>query len=202
MNPLMLSIRRPLRAGIAASFLLLAPFAGAHAMSNEDHKMADHKTLDESILTALRNCQQRYPSCAAATKDSAAILVFPSVIKADLIVGGAGGKGALLENGKITGYYNIGAASAGLQAGIENTSHVYVFNTAESVRELKQGQDWKMGGTAGATLMTENAHKRGSTGNVSAFIFNAKGLQAGISLDVFSVWKADAPRPKAMPSRS
>lgn len=154
-----------------------------------------HATLDRKVTATLEQCQQVSPSCAETTKNAAGVLVFPKVIKADLIVGGAGGKGALIENGKITGYYNIGAGSAGLQAGIEDASQVYVFRTPEALANLKEGQDWKVGATAGVTVVTADANASAATGNILAYVFNSKGLDAGISLDVFDVWKAGQERP-------
>src|SRR5689334_4310627 len=135
---------------------------------------AANANLDNRIISTLQECQRVSTSCATTTKDALGILVFPSVVKADLIVGGAGGKGALVENGKITGYYNLGAASAGLQAGIENASQVYVFRTREALDKLKNGQDWKVGATAGVTLVTADANAQGVTGDVLAYVFDAK----------------------------
>lgn len=156
---------------------------------------AADSTLDKSVMSTLQQCQKISPTCTTTTKDATGILVFPSVIKADLIIGGAGGKGALIENGKITGYYNIGAGSAGLQAGVEKASQVYVFRTPEALAKLKEGADWKAGATAGVTLVTADAAASSVTGDVLAYIFDAKGLNAGISLDVFDVWKSGQKRP-------
>jgi lipid-binding SYLF domain-containing protein len=62
--------------------------------------------------------RNRYYSGAKALGDKAiGILLFPSVTKADFILGAQGGDGALFEKGKITGHYNTGALSVGLQAG-------------------------------------------------------------------------------------
>ena len=48
-----------------------------------------------------------------------AVLVFPSILKAGFIVGAQGGNGALIVDGKTVAYYNISAASYGLQAGVQ-----------------------------------------------------------------------------------
>lgn len=152
-------------------------------------------SLDKSVMDTLLQCQQVSSSCAATTKNAAGVLVFPNVIKADLIIGGAGGKGALVENGKITGYYNIGAASAGLQAGVESSSQIFVFRTSASLAELKKGPNWKAGATAGVTLITTDTNAAEVTGDVLAYIFDAKGLHAGVALDVFDVWKTANKRP-------
>jgi lipid-binding SYLF domain-containing protein len=159
--------------------------------------MADDSSLDGSVISTLKECQRISLSCASTTENVVGILVFPSVIKADLIIGGAGGKGALIENGTITGYYNIGAASAGLQAGVEKASQVYVFRTQAALTKLKEGPDWKAGATAGVTLVKADANAQSVTGDVLAYIFDAKGLNAGISLDVFDVWKSGKNRPQS-----
>jgi len=161
------------------------------------HAMAVDAALDSSVMSTLSDCQRISTSCASTTKNAAGILVFPSVVKADLIIGGAGGKGALIENGKITGYYNIGAGSAGLQVGVDSASQVYVFRSVQALTNLKQGPDWKVGAAAGVTLVNTDANAKAITGDVLAYIFNAKGLNAGISLDVFDVWKAGQARPQS-----
>src|SRR6185503_11956492 len=74
-------------------------------------------SLNIAVMETLRQCQQMSGSCAANTKTAVGVLVFPSVLKADLLIGGSGGKGALIENGRVTEYYSIGSISAGLQAG-------------------------------------------------------------------------------------
>jgi len=152
-------------------------------------------TLDKSVMAALEKCQKISLSCSATTKDATGILVFPSVVKADLIIGGSGGKGALIEDGKITGYYSTGAASAGLQAGVEDTSQVYVFRSPEALAQLKGGSDWKASASAGVTLIATDANTNSATGKVLAYVFDAKGLHAGLSLDVFDVWKTGQVRP-------
>lgn len=157
--------------------------------------MGQDPTLDKSIMTTLKQCQQVSTSCAAQTDSATGILVFPNVIKADLIVGGSGGKGALIEDGKITGYYNIGSASAGLQAGVESASQVYVFRSEKALAQLKSGNDWKVGASSDVTVVDANANARAISGDVLAYVFDSKGLHGGISVDVFNIWKAGQPRP-------
>jgi lipid-binding SYLF domain-containing protein len=158
--------------------------------------MVRDPAFDKMVMDTLAQCQQVSSSCATTAKNAMGILVFPNVVKADLIVGGAGGKGALIENGRITGYYNIGAASAGLQAGIETANQVYIFRTAEALAKLKEGRDWKVDTAAGVTLITADANVRGNAdSDVLAYVFDSKGLHAGVSIDVFSVWRSGESRP-------
>jgi lipid-binding SYLF domain-containing protein len=151
--------------------------------------------LDKSVMATLEQCQQVSSSCRAQSKAAVGILIFPSVVKADLLVGGSGGKGALIENGQVTGYYSIGSGSVGLQAGIENSSQVYVFHTPEALSKLKSSPDWKAGASAGVTVVAADANAESVTGDVLAYVFDSKGLNAGVSLDVFDVWKTGKVRP-------
>jgi lipid-binding SYLF domain-containing protein len=178
--------------GLAA--LILGLFTANASMAAPNDR---NESLDQAVMQTLANCQSISASCRDTTKDALGVLVFPSVVKADLIVGGAGGKGALIENGKITGYYNIGAASAGLQAGVENASQVYVFRSQEALNDLKQNNDWKVGANAGVTVVNKDANASAVSGNVLAYIFDSKGLNAGVAANVFNVWKAGKPRPQA-----
>lgn len=181
-------MRKKYLVATAAFILGLGAFNGAaHAQ--------DNAALDQSVTATLQQCQQISASCASSTENAAGILVFPNVVKADLIVGGAGGKGALIQHGKITGYYDIGAASAGLQAGIEGASQVYVFRTPEALARLKEGHDWKVGAAAGVTVVTADANAKAATGNVLVYVFDSKGLNAGVAVDVFDIWKAGQKRP-------
>jgi lipid-binding SYLF domain-containing protein len=183
------SFSRPAKMAAIAMTLGLATLGGSLAQA------AGSASLDKSVMSTLAQCRQISTSCSASADKALGLLVFPSVVKADLLVGGAGGEGALVENGKITGYYKIGAITAGLQAGIEKTSQVYAFQTAQSLAELKNGPDWKVGASAGVTVVEADANARGATGNVLAYIFDAKGLHAGISVDAFDVWKSGEARP-------
>src|SRR5438477_11363521 len=124
-----------MRNHLTTAVVLIIGLAGLNPQAFADEQ---HAALDKSVMMTLEECQRMSSSCAATTKNAMGVLVFPSVVKADLIVGGAGGKGALIENGRITGYYNLGAASAGLQVGVENSSQVYVFRTQEALAKLKE----------------------------------------------------------------
>ena len=175
----------------AIAILILGLFTFNTGVVRADGDVA----LDKSVMDTLRTCQKISTSCADTTKTAAGVLVFPNVVKADLIIGGAGGKGALIENGVITGYYNIGAASAGIQAGVESASQVYVFRTSDALAKLKDGSEWKAGATADVALIEADANARKATGSVLTYVFDAKGLHAGISLDVFRIWKVGQARP-------
>lgn len=158
----------------------------------------DMTKLDRDARAALNQCREVSTSCATEASRSAGVLVFPEVVRADLIVGGTGGKGVLFENNKITGYYNIGGATAGLQAGIKSSNQVYVFRTAEALRDLKTTPEWKLGSTVDVAVINADAEARGTSGkNVYAYVFDSKGLHAGAALEALSIWKSSDTPPQA-----
>ena len=61
------------------------------------------------------------------------ILVFPSITKGGLIVGGEYGEGALRVDGKTQGYYSSASGSIGLQIGISSRSLVIMFMTGDAL---------------------------------------------------------------------
>ena len=78
-----------------------------------------------------------YAQSVAAKELSAkfrGILVFPTITKGGLVVGGEYGEGALRVNGKTQGYYNSASGSIGLQIGLSSRSLVIMsFSAAGSV---------------------------------------------------------------------
>jgi lipid-binding SYLF domain-containing protein len=69
---------------------------------------------------------------------SAAVLVFPSVIKAGIGIGGEYGEGALLTRGRTLEYYNTVSASIGFQLGAQARSIIIVFMTPEALASFRR----------------------------------------------------------------
>ena len=68
------------------------------------------------------------------------ILVFPSIVKGGLVVGGQYGDGALLKNDKVVGYYNTVAGSYGLQAGVQKFGYAMFFMNDSSLAYLDKSR--------------------------------------------------------------
>jgi lipid-binding SYLF domain-containing protein len=76
---------------------------------------------------------------------SRGILIFPTIIKAGLLIDGQGGDGVLRIGGKTGGYHNIGAASFGLQADPQTLSYAMFFTTDASLKYLQDSGGWAIG---------------------------------------------------------
>ncbi len=115
-----------------------------------------------------------------------AVLVFPSILKAGFIIGGQGGNGALIENGKTVAYYNIAAASYGLQAGVQEFGYAMFLMTDSARKYIDKSDGWEIGVGPSVVVVDAGAAKSLTTttakDDVYAFIFSQKGLMAGIGI--------------------
>ena len=182
------------RTALAAAATAAMSFAGlaAHAESEGDaHHMKENTELKTEAMQAIEQCGTFAESCTANIDSAAGVLVFPEVVKANLVVGGAGGDGVLMVDNEVKGYYNIGEASVGLQAGVDEFAMVYVFREQESLDHLMEGDKWELGAAAGATVIDANADAMATTGDPAIYIFDAEGLNAELSVSALRIWEED-----------
>jgi lipid-binding SYLF domain-containing protein len=120
------------------------------------------------------------------SKEAKAVLVFPDVVKAGLIVGGQYGDGALLKNGETAGYYNTTAASYGLQVGAQAFGYALFFLTDDAVAYLENSEGWEIGVGPSIVVADAGVAKALTTttarDEIYAFFFDQKGLMAGLGL--------------------
>ncbi len=157
---------------------LLASLPAAAASAREINVQVDH---------ALRLLDSTQPKAADLSRRAKAILVFPRIIKGGLIIGGLSGNGALRVGGKTVGYYNISAASFGLQAGGQRFSYALFFMNDDALRYLQQSDGWAIGSGPSVVVVDKSAAASMTsttlTQDVYAFPFGQKGLMAGIGLE-------------------
>jgi lipid-binding SYLF domain-containing protein len=172
----------PRRLGLVATVLILmmAVIASLGACPAEAASPVGVESDAQAALQALYTIAK---TLAATAKG---ILVFPNIVKAGFIVGAQYGEGELLKDGQIAGYYNIAAASYGLQAGAQGFAYVMFFMTDSALKYLEESAGFEIG--AGPTVVVVDAGKAKSltttTGrdDVYAFIFRQKGLMGGVGL--------------------
>lgn len=115
------------------------------------------------------------------------ILVFPKIIKAGLVFGGAYGEGELMRGGEVEDYYNSFTGSWGLQAGAQSYGYAVFLMTDEAVNHLQESQGWEIGTGPTVVLVDAGIAKNLTTSTLQddayAFIFDQQGLMAGISIE-------------------
>jgi lipid-binding SYLF domain-containing protein len=162
------------------AFAVMGLISAQPAMAQSGHM------LDQDSEAALKLLYSKHPGAKALGEKASGILVFPSITKAGFIIGGQGGDGTLFEKGKATGHYTSGAGSVGLQAGVQTYGYALFFVTPEDLNYLKTSSGWSLG--TGPTLVIADAgfgadpSTTTARKGVYAFIFDQKGLMAGIGL--------------------
>ncbi len=114
-------------------------------------------------------------------------MVFPRIIKGGFIIGGQSGNGALRVGSKTVAYYNISAASFGLQAGGQRFSYALFFMNDAALQYLENSDGWAIGSGPSVVVMDKGAAASMTsttlTKDVYAFPFGQKGLMAGLGLE-------------------
>jgi lipid-binding SYLF domain-containing protein len=143
-------------------------------------------TLSSDARAALAKITADKPAAATLENEAKGILVFPAVIKAGFVVGAFHGEGVLLKQGKIAGYYNTGGGSYGLQAGVQQYGYALFFMSESALRYMDQSDGWEIGVGPSVVVVDEGVGRSLTTttarSDVYAFIFDQKGLMAGMGL--------------------
>jgi len=148
---------------------------------------ATQAELNTEADTALNMLYKSNPLAADISKKAKAVLVFPNIVKAGLVFGGAYGEGVLKENGAVGGYYNSITASFGFQAGAQSYGYVLFLMTDKAVQYIHESHGWEIGVGPTVVVVNEGVAKNLSSSTLRddayAFIFDQQGLMASLSLE-------------------
>ncbi|UCD36296.1 MAG: hypothetical protein JSU90_05565 [Nitrospiraceae bacterium] len=149
--------------------------------------------IDRDVDSALTKLYDREPAAKVLASRSKGILVFPSIVKGGLIVGGQYGEGALRVNGKTVGYYSTAALSYGLQAGAQTFSYALFFITDSALTYLNESEGWEFGTGPSIVVVDEGLAGAMTTttlkSDVYAYFFDQKGLMGGLGLQGTKITK-------------
>jgi lipid-binding SYLF domain-containing protein len=167
--------------------IFIAATVAASVASPAAHAGPSRAALNQNGQAALQQLYASTPKAKELSGKSRAILVFPKIVKAGLMVGGLSGDGVLFENGRPTGYFNLSAGTYGLQAGIQKYSYALFFVTSSALDYLKSSKGWAIGSGPSVVVMDQGKAKSTNsttlTQDVYAFPFGQKGLMAGLGLE-------------------
>ena len=142
--------------------------------------------IDRDARAALGRLYAKVPAAKALGSKAYAILVFPKITTAGLMIGGQYGEGVLLKGRKAIAYYSTGGASYGLQAGAQTYGYAMFFMTSKSVNQLDAAQGFEVGVGPSVVLIDEGMAKTTTTTTMNediyAFVFGQKGLMAGLGV--------------------
>ena len=142
--------------------------------------------IDSEVSQALNKLYADNASARSLARNAKAILVFPNIVKGGFMFGGQFGRGALRKGGRTAGYYNSVAASYGLQAGVQTFGYALFFMSNSALDYLDRSEGWEIGVGPSIVIVDAGMAKSLTTttakADVYAFIFDQKGLMAGIGL--------------------
>jgi lipid-binding SYLF domain-containing protein len=143
--------------------------------------------VGESVRETLNRLYRHAPGTQALIARSAGVLVFPTVVKAGIGVGGEYGEGELLIRGQTVGRYNTVAASIGFQLGAQARSVIIVFMTPGALDQFQRVDGFKVGIDGSIAIITVGAGGSVDTDKITSpvvgFILNPQGLMYNLTLE-------------------
>lgn len=166
------------------AFAAAAPVA---AITFDQAAAATADDLNKDASEALQTLYRTNPVAQSISKQAKAVLIFPNIVKAGLVFGGAYGEGVLREGNKPVEYYNSFSGSWGLQAGAQSYGYAVFLMNDKALDYIHKTQGWEIGVGPTVVIVNEGVAKNLSTTTLKddayAFIFDQKGLMAGVSIE-------------------
>jgi lipid-binding SYLF domain-containing protein len=177
--------------------IMLALIVGTLATLSGGAFAATAEDLDKDSTQALAMLTKTNPLAADISKKAKAVLIFPNIVKAGLIFGGAYGEGVLRQDGKNDGYYNSVTASFGWQAGAQSYGYVVFLMSDKAVKYIHETHGWEIGVGPTVVMVNEGVAKNLSSSTLKddayAFIFDQQGLMASLSIEGTKISKIKNP---------
>jgi len=130
-----------------------------------------------------------FATAARMMRDARAVFIVPKLVKGGFIFGAEGGSGVLIPRSRggwgEPKFYDMGSASFGLQAGLEQAELVFIINSERALSGIEHG-NFKLGAGAGVTVVNLSSGAEGATtahgGDIVVWT-SGTGAYAGISFN-------------------
>ena len=143
--------------------------------------------IDADVYKTLQSFERQVGGARDLASKAAGILVFPSVVKAGIGLGGEYGEGLLIIRGRPGGYYNIVSGSFGFQLGVQVRSVIIMFMTEAALASFSSTYGWKAGVDGSIAIVTLGAggsiDTESLTSPVLGFILDPAGLMYNLTLE-------------------
>ena len=163
----------------ATAVAVTALSANAYAATTED--------LNKDSNQAMQTLIKGNPLASDIAKRAKAVLIFPNIVKAGLVFGGAYGEGELKKGDVVDSYYNSITASWGLQAGAQSYGYVVFLMNDKAIKYVHKTNGWEIGVGPTVVVVNEGIAKNLSSSTLKddayAFIFDQQGLMASVSIE-------------------
>lgn len=172
--------------GGAALFAVTAALAPAANAQTSQQVVVDGA---RKVLADLKK-DKAFGNAAQLMRQAKAVFIVPKLIKGGFFVGGEGGNGVIMvqRHGgwSAPGFYAIGAASFGLQAGLEQSEMIMLIMTQKGLEGVLR-DNFKIGAQAGISVITLGSGVEGAIGGASlpdvVVWSSSTGLYGGLTVD-------------------
>jgi lipid-binding SYLF domain-containing protein len=170
-------------ASAALVAIFMAGLAAFLSVTSTRDAAAGAAELNAKARGALERLYAAETTAKEVGSQAVAVLVFPKITKAGMIVGGQYGEGALLSGDKTMGYYITTAASFGLQIGGQTFGYAMFFMNEAAMKHLDDNDGWDVG-TSPTLVYGDEGWSAGMnvsdlTEEILIFFFGQQGLMAG-----------------------
>jgi lipid-binding SYLF domain-containing protein len=158
-------------------------------------KAETRNEIDSAIPGTLSTMGVEIPGATELANKATGMLVFPSVTRAGVGIGGQFGRGALRIGGHSVAYYEMRGGSLGVQLGVQTRSVVILFMTKEALASFQASQGWTVGADASVAVPDKGAvaapNSETAQQQVIGLVFNNTGLMFSASLDGTKITRID-----------
>jgi len=141
----------------AKMFLIVLLMAVVSLAGRGTGKAGSASQINAEVNATLDRLFRHVPGTHELAGRAAGVLVFPTVLKAGMGIGGEYGEGALRVGGRTAGYFNTIAASFGFQLGAQARSVTILFMTPQALEAFRRVDGWKVGVDGSVAIITVGA---------------------------------------------
>ncbi|MGO1119162.1 YSC84-related protein [Rhodovibrionaceae bacterium A322] len=159
--------------------LVALPLAGLSGAALADDRVA----LTGKSIAAEKSLKDRSTDVKELVEKAKAVLVFPEITKAGLIIGGTAGEGTLLQGDTALGHYKLANGSIGLTAGMSHYSQAILFMTDEALKKFQGASGWEIGGDLSVAVVDIGAGGQLDNKNIGKSVITMVWGQSGFMAD-------------------
>lgn len=164
--------------------------AEAEQMKEQEELAGPMEDVSESV-EVLKQMQQD-PDMRQMLDQAQGVFIVPDYAAASLIVGGSGGEGVLMTRDQQEWsnpvFYDVGAISAGLQAGAAAGSMAWILMNEQAVENFKQDNNFSLTADAGFSIINWSARARADVSENDIIVWtDTEGLLGELSVGVTDV---------------
>jgi lipid-binding SYLF domain-containing protein len=128
----------------------------------------------EDVASVIKKFKEKDPGMAKVFADAYGYVVFPTVGKGAIGIGGAHGKGEVYERGTLIGKSTLNQVTVGFQLGGQSYSEVIFFKDKTALDDFRRG-NFELSAQASAIALTASVSKELAYNKGVAIVTMGKG---------------------------